>query len=151
MKYSKLLNLGEILGEGSPTHVIMRRPDIFPNYEAGTDIDLLVMDMDRMIDYLSRHLPNYTRYVISDSHVQIDHWAAPKQLDLKFDLYSYHISSMFTKELLARSQDIRIGATKHLIPIPFMENLLKCYEYVENGKNKYVQFAKYEPLLKPYL
>lgn len=147
-----LLNLGEILPT-APIHVVMRRPKLFPYYEPGTDIDLLVMDMGKMIAHLSRYLPNYTRYVISSTHIQIDHWGSPGQLDLKFDLYSRHISNKMTDEILATRTTIDFGMdrTTFHVPDPEMDNLLKCYEYIENRKAKYINFAKYEPLLKPYL
>lgn len=158
MKYSKLLNLGEILTT-APIHVIMRRPEHFPNYEAGTDIDLLVMDMGRMVDYLSRYLPNYTRYVISAHHIQIDHWAGPGQLDLKFDLYSLHISPVLTTEILATRMKLVLpkpwvsnpSLIEFSVPQPMMDNLLKCYEFLYNKKAKYKEFARYENLLKAYL
>ena len=152
MSYSKLLNLGEIL-TNAPTHVVMRRSGVFPNYKQGTNIDLLVRDMDKMIAYLSRWLPNYTRYVISATHIQIDHWAAPRVLDLKFDLYTHHISEALTDQILATKvpliDDKSGGAFS--IPQPMMDNLLKAYEYLRNGKQKCKEFAIYEPLLKPYL
>ncbi len=165
MKYSKLLNLGEIL-TNAPIHVIMRRPDHFPNYYPGTDIDLLVMNMDKMIYYLSSYLPNYTRYMVKayedpsggyhETQVQIDHWAGPKQLDLKFDLYSSHISEEMTDEILATRMEVahtNAGSWEEFfsIPQPMMDNLLKCWEYIHNKKAKYKEFAKYEPLLKPWL
>jgi hypothetical protein len=150
MKYSKLLNLGDILTH-APIHVVMRRSGIFPNYEPGTDIDLLVMNMDRWITYLSRFLPNYTRYVISPTHVQIDHWAGSGQLDLKFDLYSEHISGELTRHILASMELVNINGVTFKVPAKKYENLLKCYEYKVNGKQKYKEFARHELLLKPYL
>ena len=150
MKYSNLLNLGEILRD-APTHVVMRRSPDFPNYYRGQDVDLLVMNMDRWITYLSRFLPNYTRYVISPTHVQIDHWAGSGQLDLKFDLYSEHISGELTRHILASMELVNINGVTFKVPAQKYENLLKCYEYKVNGKQKYKEFARHELLLKPYL
>lgn len=149
MKYSKLLNLGEIL-QNAPTHVIMRRSDMFPRYRHGQDVDLLVENMDKMTDHLCRELPDYTRYVINTHHIQIDYWKAPQILDLKFDLYSLHISGVLTGEILRTKEPIMIHGHKYWVPQAMMDNLLKCYEYLVNKKGKYQAYEIYKPLLRQY-
>ena len=149
MKYSNLLNLGEILRD-VPTYVVMRRSPDFPNYYTGQDVDLLVANMGEMIEHLTGILSDdsYSQYKISNTHIQIDHWN--DGLDLKFDLFDYHISSALTNEILATRTIFSIEGYHFSVPQPMMDNILKCYEYLRNKKGKYASYSKYEPLLNQY-
>ncbi len=148
MKYSNQLNLGEILKDASP-YVVMRRSPDFPNYYQGQDVDLLVANMGEMVTHIATMVTHdLYQFTTSPTHIQLDFYNPG--LNLKFDLYSHHISSKLTSEILANRFPMRIKGYTFSMPQPEMDNILKCYEYLVNKKGKYIYYARFEPLLKQY-
>ncbi len=147
MKYSNLLNLGQIFKD-APTYVIMRRSPDFPNYYRGQDIDILCASMEDMTNHIIHQILNLTQYFISADHIQLDHYQ--DGFDLKFDIYSHHISAKLTNEILATRFPMRIQGETFSYPQPEMDEILKCYEWMTNGKEKYRSYGRHVEKLREY-
>ncbi len=159
-----MIDLKEIF-DNAPWYVILRQSKEFPEYTPGQDVDILC-DIDKMIEYLQQHFKHKTisalllkpvqhiekSYISHQAlpadcripvtvltHVHLDHIVGGK-IDIRFDLYSEVISKKFTEEL--RLHDITPG--------PALDAILKCYEYIYNGKGKYAKYGQYRELLREY-
>ena len=129
-----------------PTHVIMRMAPEFPDLQPGSDIDILCKDMDKVIKYLNKHYA-LKRIDINPRHVQLDYYNPGL---LKFDLYSEHISPRFTHDCLRDRQWKQIESGIYQVPYKPHEDMLKCYEWLVNKKQKYAKYGMYEELLNEY-
>lgn len=133
---------------GAPTYMIMRRSPEFPEYTKGSDVDILVEDMDQWLCHLGMRLTGHTLYAISETHKQVDHW--DDGLDIKFDLYSQHISLPFTIMAIATAQKKNLGGFYFSVANAEVDGILKCYEWIHNGKQKYRGYQNYKSLLKTW-
>jgi len=139
------MNLPELFTK-MPAHVIMRMAPEFPNVKPNSDIDILCQDMNAVITYLNKHL-TLKRFDVTPRHVQLD-YDMPGLL--KFDLFSFHISGQFTSDCLRDYQWVNIKDGWYKVPYKPHEDMLKCYEWIVNKKQKYEGYGKYEELLNEY-
>lgn len=147
--FSNKLNLVEVFAGVSYIAIMRMSPD-FPNYYAGSDIDILHFSGIHIIDDFTRMFP-LNHIHLDKHHQQLDYYHNGK-LDLKFDLYSRVISKKFTRRLIITSKTIVIDGEIYYVPSDDFDGMLKCYEYLKFPKKKkrYQEFLKYKDQLDEY-
>ena len=142
------MNILDILRD-CPEYAIMKIRDNFPAYTKGQDIDIACRDIEAVRVHISRKLWDKCDFKVterSDKHIHFDVLTDNNQIDLRFDLYSEFISERLTKELL----DNRERAGCVYVASTFYDGMVKCYEYLENGKKKYKSHGGFRKQLDSY-
>ena len=74
----------------APDYAVVKMSEDFPNYKAGSDIDIFCQDIEQVKNHISK-LVNVSVNVKSENHIQLDYFKNGK-LNLKFDLYVNTVS-----------------------------------------------------------
>ena len=130
-----------------PEYAIMKIRDDFPKYTPGQDIDILCRDLEAVKIHLMRHLWDMVDFKVtrrSDKHIHVDVLKG-NTIDIRFDLYSEYISWRFTT-FAFRPQ----WGTGICTVTSYYDDMIKCYEYLDNSKEKYKDYAIYKLSLDAY-
>ncbi len=147
--FSNKIDLADIFQKIDYIAILRMSPD-FPNYVAGSDIDILCGAGGYTIEDLNRMLP-LTRIDKGPGWVQLD-YRVNEKLDLKFDLYNSIISDDFRDDLMIASTCIEVDNHWYYVPSEEFDGMLKCREYLKYPmrKQKYKEFVKYKERLDEY-
>jgi len=146
--YSNKVDLVKIISRIPYKYCVIRMSEHFPNYESGSDIDILCENANRIANYLTLNLDN-TRVVYTKTNkVHVDVLDENDKLDIKFDLmdnfdcykktkvYPSFIPYILSSLTWEAVYDVRI-------PNIHCELALRYLEYVEKPKKvkhlKYIQ------------
>ena len=148
--YSNKLDLEDIFSKIDYGIAILKMSPDFPQYTAGSDIDILHFHNSHIIEDLNRLLP-LTRIDKAPGWVQLDYMVDGK-LDLKFDLFTEVISPKFTDDLLLTYTTAGRNGRIYFVPSPLFDGMLKCYEFLKEPirKKKHAAFIKYKDQLDEY-
>jgi len=138
------MNLIEVFRD-MPEYVLIKMSNLFPTYIPGSDVDIVCKDIECVYRHLLRWcgMPDNTTKK-SDNHFHVDYGKGP---NLRFDLYGEYISKEFTTKLF---ENKAMWGDVITIPSQPYDRMIKCYEYIHNGKDKYVDFVIYKALLDEY-
>jgi len=146
------MNLLEVFND-MPEYVLIKMRDDFPEYKKGQDMDIVCRDVDKVIFYLKEYF--YDKYIIDISSSSLDHFhfdclEKSGKLELRFDLYGHLISEKFTGELLEHKETMRFNGGHVCVPMPAYEGVIKCWEFLLNGKEKYGEYIIFKNTLVEY-
>jgi len=132
-----------------PEYVLIKIRDNFPEYKKGQDMDIICKDVNGVVYYLKEYF--YDKYIINISSSSLNHFHfdcldKKGKLDLRFDIYGKFISEKFTEEILKHKEIMG----NVYIPLPAYEGIIKCWEYLHNGKEKYRDYITFEKTLQEY-
>ena len=134
-----------------PEYAIMKIRDDFPEYTKGQDIDILCGDLEAVKLHLTRYFWDKVDFKVtdrSDTHIHCDILEG-NEIDIRFDLYSEFISEKFTRDALQYTFCRIIFYDAYSVS-NYHDLIIKCYEYLENGKRKYKDYAVYKSDLDAY-
>ena len=143
-EYSNKLDLLGIFKD-MPEYVVMRVSDVFPNYYANTDVDVLCVDVGACVGYLSEL--GFKETWAYEWQFHMDH-VIDGELDFRFDLYGGYISPEFKKDVFMYKR----MSTEHGVYVPWepLNLASKYYEYKVRWKEKHSRFERYKNILDGY-
>ena len=127
--------------------------DDFPEYKKGQDMDIVCRDMGKCFTHLLYHFRTLVPIKIHERGELHKHFDVMDggSLELRFDLYGQIISERFTHELLEHKETMQFNGGAVCVPAPAYEGVIKCWEFLLNGKEKYEEYIIFRKTLDEYL
>ncbi len=166
IKIEKILDLKEIFKKLEiKNYTIIKLPEIFPNYDIGSDLDIFCYDVQDMSKTI---LANIQKYISKDIKIEITDKTTQIYIDIikenkvhfRFDLYgalprykNISIKEAFFSSIIENAKDKKIDEVTIKIPCDIDENILRYIEYQEwyagrPDKIKHIEYIEKQIELK---
>lgn len=154
-EYNMKIQLLNYLNNLPTDYVIIRKPPNFPNYQIGTDIDILCQDLDSIIEFSRKYFKdlkvNYT--LRPSTHYHIDILNPNNSLHLKLDFINtlnVYKKTIIPNILFNDILNTKINVSKIYEPSYEYDLLLRYFEYKEfiqerPNKLKHLNYIKQYP------
>jgi len=150
--YSNFINLQSFFDGCKEEYCILKIPTCFPNYVSYSDLDILCINRDQIIEYTLNFLSGCrdvgvtVSYPESGMHAHVDVYRGPytpgKSLDFKFDfidsfsLYKKNIVSECFAKLVLDNRVLVNGVFVPSVPYEMVIRMLEYLEYFDKRPDK---------------
>lgn len=140
------INLKPIFNKVSKEkYLICKIKETFPDYEFGSDLDILVIDPSSFVKALMSELNNYVgkeTYIsineVSETQTQIDLVSIEGNINIRFDIYSgipkyskLNINRTLFDLMISNRESKKINGIEVYVPSLIDECLIRFFEYIE--------------------
>jgi len=144
IEVDKFINLSEIfINLENQNYCIIKLPDIFPNYDVGSDLDIFCYDVHKVAKIILANLQHFIRkdlkikMIDNGSQIYID-IIKNNSIHFRFDLYgalpfykNVNIKSAFFSSVIEHSKLVNVNSSRIKIPCDIDEAVLRYIEYHE--------------------
>jgi hypothetical protein len=138
------LNLADIFDSiQNEKYVVMKLSDTFPDYQLGSDIDILCQDNQQVV---SKVIPILNTYISDESKVKVTDYGGQIHVDilengrihLRFDLYSKNpgyknvvLRPEYYVSVIEHSRTVNVGSINVKVPALIDDLMIRYLEYQE--------------------